>query len=373
MKIALVDDTIYGYASGDASAVGGAERYMWLQTRALVAAGWSAVVGTWSALPPGERRRIDGVEFVGVERGNTARVVAQFLRSERPDWCHWFGASPTIGPALLMGKLTGTRGIFSAQFDLDVRPSQALYRRRHLWPLYAAGLWSSDRIFVQHGGQYAGLASSLRRKAHVIPGVVELPRACKRHAARDAYVAWVGVLRQPKRPDLLLEIARRLPHVDFVVCGGGSDHRTPPGYSDRIVDEFRRVPNIRYLGHIAPAAAIDVIANASILLSTSDGEGFPSVFLEAWANGTPVVSLTIDPDGAIATHRLGLVSGNVAAATPHLAALVRSSDRRQLIADRCREYVARVHSAAAAAAAVERALSDSAAPMLQPFSNVGES
>jgi glycosyltransferase involved in cell wall biosynthesis len=170
----------------------------------------------------------------------------------------------------------------------------------------------------------------------------------------------------------LIEIARRVPDVEFVVCGGASEHRSPSGYSEAIIHGFRQVPNIRYLGHVAPAQAIAVIANASALLSTSDGEGFPSVFLEAWANGTPVVSLMIDPDGAIVRHQLGYVSGTTANAASHLASLIGSADLRQAIADRCREYVVSAHSSAAAAAAVERALSCTRAPVLQPSGNFGQ-
>src|SRR6202030_2426916 len=60
----LVDERVYGYASGDPSVAGGAERYVWLLTRALVASGWSATVGVRHALKRGERVRIACVEFV---------------------------------------------------------------------------------------------------------------------------------------------------------------------------------------------------------------------------------------------------------------------------------------------------------------------
>ena len=371
MKISLIDDVIYRYAANDPTAAGGAERYMWLQTRALAAAGWSATVGVWTALPPGERTRIDGVDFVGVERGDTIRAVYRFLRAERPDRCHWFGSSHILGPAIAAGKLVGTRAVFSAQFDLDVRPRQALHARRRLWPLYALGLWASDRIFLQHRGQYAGLAGTLRSKAHIVPGIVALPPAWQPHDGRTPYVAWVGVLRQPKRPDLLVEIAEQSPGVNFVVCGGPSGHRSPPEYSDSIIQPFQKVPNIRYLGHVAPARAIEVIGNAAVLLSTSDAEGFPSVFVEAWAHGTPVVSLKIDPDQMIAENGLGAVSGSVSGAVKDIARLVEAPEQRQVMAARCRDYVATHHSSAAAVRIVEQALVGRSAPSLKAAQGFG--
>ena len=303
---------------------------------------------------------------MGIGRGQFLVAVYRFLASEKPDWCHWAGANHLLGPAVAIANLVGTRTVFSAQFDLDVQPRKALYRRRRLWPLYALGLAGSRKIFLQHGRQYADLPSFWRPKAYVIPGVVSLPAAFNPHSGRSRYVAWVGVLRQPKRPDLLIEIARRAPSVEFVVCGGASDHRSPPGYSENIITRFAQVPNIRYLGHVAPARAIEVTANASLLLSTSEGEGFPSVFLEAWANGTPVVSLQIDPDRLIAGRGLGIMSNGVEGAAEDITSLVGSVEKRQEMALRSRDYVRQSHSGSAAVAVVERALNGGPEPVLQP-------
>jgi glycosyltransferase involved in cell wall biosynthesis len=375
MRIALIDDSaaVYGYASGDPSAAGGAERYVWLLARALAANGWSATVGVRTALKSGERVHIDGVEFVGIGQSHILVALYRFLASERPDRCHWAGATHLLGPSVAVAKLAGVRAIFSAQFDLDVHPRLALHGRPRLWPLYALGLFGSSRIFLQHGRQYAELPSFWRSKAYVIPGVVNLPTSFKAHTERDRYVAWVGALRQPKRPDLLIEIARRVPSVDFVACGGASDHRSPPGYSQTIISRFKEIPNIHYLGHVSPTRAIEIIGEASLLLSTSEGEGFPSVFVEAWANGTPVVSLKIDPDQSIAGRGLGIMSDGVEGAAEDIANLVGSVQKRQEIALRSRDYVAQCHSGAAAVAAVERALSGGPAHVLQSVQSLPRS
>jgi glycosyltransferase involved in cell wall biosynthesis len=373
MKIAMENEVVYQYASRSPAAGGGAERYQWLLARALAQRGWSVIVGVRSELEPAQRVVLDGVEFVGMQRGQYFGAWYSLLAAERPDWCFWFGSTHLLGPAVAIARLTGARSLFSAQFDLDARPREALSARPRCWRLYAWGLSWSDRIFVQHRGQYAELPARWRKKTHVIPGIVQVPAGSVAHAARDAYVAWVGMLRQPKRPDLLIDIARRCPSVRFVVCGGASAHRSPPGYSARLIAELASVPNIDYLGHVAPDRAIDIIGRAALLLSTSEAEGFPSVFLEAWAHGTPVVSLTIDPDHVIARHGLGVKCDGVESASRDIEALLGSVSRREAIAARAREYAANTHGSHAVAALVEQSMRAESAPALQPFESVARS
>jgi glycosyltransferase involved in cell wall biosynthesis len=54
------------------------------------------------------------------------------------------------------------------------------------------------------------------------------------------------------------------------------------------------------------------IANSKALVSTSPMEGFPNIFIEAWACGIPVLSLYFDPGGVIKREQLGEVAeGNL--------------------------------------------------------------
>lgn len=356
MKILHVNDVVYAYARGDASANGGAERYQWLLARAMAGVGWSVTVGVRKGLGLGKRQTIDRVEFLGMGEGHILLAWYRLLLSERPDWWFWQCADHWLGVAVELAKLAKVRMIFSAMIDHDVHPRQALSRRPSLWPMYAWGLRRSDRIFVQHEGQLAQLAPTLRSKASLLPGIVDQPAKVQPHAAGRNYVAWVGVLRRPKRPDLLLEIAKRLPDIPFVVCGGLSSHRTPQGYAEPIVAGLKSLPNVQYLGQVAPGKTLNVIGNAAMLLSTSELEGFPSVFLEAWSSGTPVVSLKIDPDRVIQRKGLGVVSGDSEKAVKDIRSLMQSTEQREEMAHRSRQHVREAHSEEAAIRAVESAI-----------------
>ena len=249
--------------------------------------------------------------------------------------------------------------IFATAFDSDVHPRRALSLRHRWWLLYAWGLAHTDRIFVQHGEQRAALASPWRAKAYVVPSIASSITDVKPHAARAKYVAWVGMLRQPKRPDLLIDIARKAPSLHFVVCGAPSTHRSPIGYGERIVSKLQTLPNVKYLGQVEPKRAQQVLAEAAMLLSTSEAEGFPNTFLQAWSSGTPVVSLKIDPDRVIEQVGLGTVSVTMEDAIAAINALINSPQQREEIAIRARQYVLEHHSEAAVLAAFEHAIQSS--------------
>jgi len=224
--------------------------------------------------------------------------------------------------------------------------------------MYAWGLSRTDRIFVQHVGQLSDLCPRLRAKARILPKVF-IPKlngqneAIKSHDARDKYVAWVGTLIHLKRPDILVEIARKTPTIQFRVCGG-----LPHGGDERIVDELRAVPNIDYLGKVAPEKAEQVIAEASLLLCTSDTEGFPNTFAQAWSAGTPVLSLKIDPGDIITEKQIGVVAGDSERAALKIKELIDSPDRRQEVGVRARRYIAENNSAEAVVRLFEDALNN---------------
>ena len=355
MKMALLHDGVYGYATHAAGTTGGAERQQWLLARALAAAGWEVSCGIREGMAPGQRARIDGVQFVGLEHRPFIQAWHRFLASERADWLYWRGAEHLWGIAVETARCSSTRTIFAAAFDTDVEPSRALTRRQSWWPLYAWGLHRTDRIFVQHHAQYVRLRPVWRRKAVVVPSIAgqAVP-----HASADGrnHVAWVGMLRAPKRPDLLIEIARTMPNARFVVCGGPTTHRSPAGYGERIIAGLRALPNVDYRGLVSPDDAMRAIAEAGVLLSTSDDEGFPNTFLQAWSNGTPVVSLKIDPDGLIRRHGLGVVSGDVGKAVSDLGRLLASPAERNAISLRARRYVEQAHAASTAVGILEEAI-----------------
>jgi glycosyltransferase involved in cell wall biosynthesis len=142
-----------------------------------------------------------------------------------------------------------------------------------------------------------------------------------------------------------------------VVCGGATTFASPGDYGPRVIEQLRAQPNVEFLDQVAPERAHEIMASAALLLSTSDTEGFPNTFLEAWASGTPKISLSVDPDQVIEREELGgVLAGDVAAAARLIGDLVASPARRTEIGCRARQYVAAYHSEDAVCREFQRAI-----------------
>jgi glycosyltransferase involved in cell wall biosynthesis len=355
MKVAFLNDRIYLYASSDPSFAGGSERQQWLLARALATSGWKVCVGSRKGLKPGECRTIEGVEFHGMKEGQYLLESYRFLSSTHPNWLYWRGASHLFGPLVQIAHSLGVQTIFAAAFDTDVHPRSALTRRQRWWPLYAWGLCMTERLFVQHGRQLEELPSRWRPKALMVRSIAGAHSNFTSHSQRKPYVAWVGMLRQPKRPDLLIEIAERSPEVRYVVCGGVTTHRSPLGYGEQVINRLRALANIEFRGQVPPEEAERIIGDAAVLLCTSDQEGFPNTFLQAWCHGTPVMTLQVDPDSIIKRLELGAVASTVEATVGQLQRLLNSPQEREEIGNRARAYIRSQHSEEVVVKAFEEA------------------
>jgi len=87
-----------------------------------------------------------------------------------------------------------------------------------------------------------------------------------------------------------VDLAKRVPDTDFLLIGPEGQNKT---YNETLKNRMDEVPNLTYIGPVAPERIHEYYRNAIALVNTSAYEGFPSTFLEAWRCETPVVSLNI--------------------------------------------------------------------------------
>ena len=70
--------------------------------------------------------------------------------------------------------------------------------------------------------------------------------------------------------------------------------------------------NLHYLGPKTVAEVNGILAKSQFLVHTCEPEGFGNVFIQAWLQGRPTLTLEYDPDGIIAREALGAVGGTLA-------------------------------------------------------------
>ena len=233
-------------------------------------------------------------------------------------------AGMLVGVLALFCKLHARRLVFRVASDADCQPEKLLVRyKRDRW-LYEYGLKRADAILVQTESQRAQLLKNYGRHGSIAGMLVATPVRRAAETLKDIDVLWVATIRLVKRPDRFLELARSLPHLRFHMVGGPSSGEEP--LSARIEEQARRIPNLTFHGLVPYLDVDSLFDRARVLANTSELEGFPNTFLQAWILGIPVVTM-FDPDGIVERCRLGSSHSDLADMTSGLGAILADEER----------------------------------------------
>jgi hypothetical protein len=246
-------------------------------------------------------------------------------------------AGMILGLLALFCRSRQRRLVFRVASDSDCDPDKVEIRyRRDRW-LYEYGLARSDAILVQTITQRDSLLKNHGLHSAIAGMLVSQPMAQSVSTAKDIDVLWVANIKQIKRPDRLLSLARMMPMVNFHMAGASM-----PGEEDlfRSVEaEAKALPNVTFHGTV-PYLDIGVLFDrARVFANTSDLEGFPNTYLQAWVRGIPVVAM-FDPDGVIRSAGLGSSHSTVAEMNRGLAELLTSQHAYMAASHAARRFMA---------------------------------
>ena len=128
---------------------------------------------------------------------------------------------------------------------------------------------------------------------------------------KKPFCVWVANIKERKQPEKYIELAQslsfQLPEIDFLMIGKIQDK----SYKLILEEAEEKIENFHYLGFKSPEYVNGVLKEAKCLLHTCMAEGFGNIFIQAWLQGCPTVSLEFDPDGCIKKEKLGFVSGSI--------------------------------------------------------------
>ncbi len=191
----------------------------------------------------------------------------------------------------LICKLLGKKYVYIEACDPDRVRERSIITRL----AYSTGLALTD-IIIASAKHMTGKMRKFTKKAiyEIYPPILFPKQA---HKARKNII-WVGrVPDRYKRPELFLKLAERFPKEKFLMIILGKLTMPTP-------------PNVEVIYDVPTNKIDEYYASAKMLIHTSWSEGFGNVYLEAWKNKTPVVSLTVDPDDVIKKYKTGFHSGN---------------------------------------------------------------
>lgn len=196
-------------------------------------------------------------------------------------------ASAHTGFLAAFCRLHGKRSIYAGASDVDFMPGrQDITYARDRW-LFEYGLRHVDAVFAQNPSQQDNARLHYGREALLVPNCFEAPAGSR--ADPRGYVLWVATVRAQKRPELLREIAARLPQHRFVVVGGSDAGARGQEYADAARAALASLPNVSVRGFLPFQEADRLFDGARLVLNTSTYEGFPNTFLQAWSRGVPTV------------------------------------------------------------------------------------
>ena len=235
--------------------------------------------------------------------------------------------------------------VFRLAHDTDCIPGQQLIRFWRDRKIYEYGLRRADLIVAQGVRQIELLRRNYDLSSTMVNMAVELPKP-DLDVPKSIDVLWVNNFRDFKRPELVPELARRLPDKRIVMIGGeviGQEN-----LYDEVRKEAGQLPNIDFIGPVPYQEVNDYFARSRIFVNTSDSEGYPNSFLQAWVRGVPVVSF-FDPDGLIKSRGLGAVPCDLNKMEDSLRRLLADDVLRSSIGLTAQQFVLENYSPAAVA------------------------
>lgn len=346
-KICFVESQSYTVFSSDKDKMssGGESVQHTLLAREFAAQGWQ--VGMVSK----DVGQTDGQIVNGVQVWKTYRQDSglPFVRFFYPrlytNWRALARADADIYFQSCAGLMTGVvarfvarrrrKMIFRVAHDADCIPGQQLVKNNRDRKIYEYGLKCADLISVQSEVQASTLKDNYGLDSVLVNMIAEMPPG-EPEIDRDIDVLWVNNFRAFKRPELVCEIARKMPDVSFTIIGG--EIRAYKDLYRRVEEEARSLPNVNFVGPVPYSEVNSYFSRAKLFLNTSDSEGFPNSFLQALVRQVPIVTF-FDPDGLIRANDIGVSVESQDSFHEPLAELLKSDDRRREMGARGRQFV----------------------------------
>lgn len=262
---------------------------------------------------PGWNKGIKGFRLIWYRIPGLYRL----LKEQKADY--YYGRMRTYFHLLsyLAAKKTKKKFILAIASDIDVLSFRDKYKYEYkanfsltkyltlLLPgdmVFKYLIRKSDYIVLQHSGQDVKW-KNFKGKKTIFPNIIDKSSLITTKIDNDKeYFVYLGSLTMLKGADKLYQLANIIGGAKpIMIIGQPNDDK-----SVKIFGQLKEMSNVIIKGRLNHNEAIQLVANAKALINTSNYEGFPNVFLEAWALGVPVISLKVNPGNVFDKYDLGV-------------------------------------------------------------------
>jgi glycosyltransferase involved in cell wall biosynthesis len=210
-------------------------------------------------------------------------------------------AGGLVGIVAMFCKNHKKKMIFAGAHDNDFTLDLPMMTHRIKKMMYRWGLRQADRVIVQSSHQRKLLNLNYQKQGVLIRNFSIHDE--KTIPAEDKnIILWVSTLRKWKRPDWFLALSQKFPNEKFVMIGGAQPNEMY--YFEQAKRAAKNTKNLDFLGFQPLDVTETYFDRCKVFINTSEKEGFPNTFLQAWRRGIPVLS-SVDPDNVIVENKLG--------------------------------------------------------------------
>ena len=258
------------------------------------------------------------------------------LLKTKPDVLIQRAAGIETGLLALYRLLFKKKFIYMAASSIDTNGN---YRKMN--PLkgvfYEFGLKHASAIISQNQDQQSNLKKYFHLKSEIIKNSFAIPTQIP---TGKKGVLWVGSSQSLKQPQIFLNLAKTFPKQQFTII--------IPKHNlnlwNNIFHKSQKILNLKFIEKV-PFEKINVyFTQAKLFINTSTYEGFPNTFVQATMNGTPIISLNVNPDKFLDKYNCGYcVNGSLKKLTQYTKKLLTGKKLWSKISHNAYQYAQKNH------------------------------
>ncbi|WP_034442347.1 glycosyltransferase family 4 protein [Butyrivibrio sp. AE2032] len=160
----------------------------------------------------------------------------------------------------------------------------------------------SDAVIVLNNKSKEFVARFAPKQLFLMPNFIDIGQHCNKRLIRHEIkkILYVGHVIRQKGIDIIIEVARQYPNIDFILVGP----------IDKYYSSLSIPNNIRMLGAKKHDEVVKYMVDSDVFLFPSFSEGFSISLLEAMFYGLPIIASDVGANKDMISEKGGIILDN---------------------------------------------------------------